>query len=759
MLYNDEYPSQGLHTYTFPSFTLKQYHFVLMHENGNPANNDDDDLYMPGNIYWNNNGPSSCVSLVDTTGTCVDYVPWNGYENNPNPAVPIHPWTGSLQQPGDAIYRVTDIDTDDAADWLVGPNGDTTDKALNPGQTGMGPPSGEEYTMEGLSAPAYTTALIKNVFPEAVNKLGVVLDVDENTPMTFEGFEISDPAKASGTEEFWYRWDFDDGTPLGPWIYNKPGVSKFRILLYHGLASTGIGSVMAQQVVDTLNSLAIVDSVTTFNFYEGGAYPATPTLQEMINNYDIIMFGCCYNLGGSPGDTRRTEFGDRLADWMDMTGGGFLSMMYAYGQAGSGNEQWTLLGRYMDDDYGPYEKGPRLAGSLNLGNILQPGHPVMQGISTLGSGDRYDNMLTMTPGGVKLAEWTGGYPAIGVKEIPNGARSVHLSGGGYTAIQGDYDVFLGNALLWAGENIMGEPIQTVEHNFMDNGVLMWDFSSGYPVFTGTPGTEEQWIGGTVFPVSVDNTDPVISSEIRAYVELDLSIRTTGQPMEDVEMRLYKGSTLLGSVICHHDQNEKIKVLPATIEMTEINDYRVEVEYFGTGGGANPTWIFSGHFPSGRIKELKHEFKDGDPVWIIGPDILRKMMLGEDIIFEATANDHGSDDLAFIWNYGDSTPFGVHIYANADPDVYNGVSDEATVIFNQDPDRDPWFEKTANTIRSPWGTDMTITDKITHVFDENQPYYYYVTLTVFDDDVKDDYPSIQAPHYTGCDIVNIEIDLR
>jgi hypothetical protein len=37
--YNDEYPSQGLHTYNFPSgFVLQQGAFVHLHENGNPAN-------------------------------------------------------------------------------------------------------------------------------------------------------------------------------------------------------------------------------------------------------------------------------------------------------------------------------------------------------------------------------------------------------------------------------------------------------------------------------------------------------------------------------------------------------------------------------------------------------------------------------------------------------------------------------------------------------------------------------------------------
>jgi hypothetical protein len=322
-----------------------------------------------------------------------------------------------------------------------------------------------------------------------------------------------------------------------------------------------------------------------------------------------------------------------------------------------------------------------------------------------------------------------------------------------------------------GAPLVDPVIPTFSYEYMDNGIyyvdvmaldddMYWDFSGPQPVFVG-PATEDpaDWISHNIIPIEVYNTDPVITPRISAFAELELSIRTTGQPNEDVEMRLYKGDTLLDSVICFHDGNEKIKVLSGhAFDMTEINDYRVEVEYFGTGGGANPTWIFSGHFPSGKVKELKHEFKDGDPVWHIGPDVLKQMIIGEDIIFQATAYDFGSDDLAFVWNFGDTTPFGVHIYANDNPSLYVGESDEATVIFNQDPDREPWFDKPTNTERSPHGNAMLITDTIIHIFDENQPHYYYVALTVMDDDVKDDYPSIQAPHSTGCDIANVEIDL-
>jgi hypothetical protein len=448
-------------------------------------------------------------------------------------------------------------------------------------------------------------------------------------------------------------------------------------------------------------------------------------------------------------------------------------MMYTYGQAGAGNEQWTLLGRYIDDDYGPYEKAPRLFGTLSLGNILVPSHPVMQGITDLGTGDRHDGMLTLTPGGVKLAEWQGGYPAIGVKELANGARSVHLSGGGYTPIQGDFDIYLRNALLWAGENIMGEPIGYVEHAYGDNGVYYVDLMTIDDDMDwtwnwkelGGPAPGDQPIPGptadikhNIIPITIDNCDPT-SSNILARAELDLVIRTTGEPNNDCTMTLWDGGTALGSVTVYHEGNYKMETLPAVLDVGRINDYSVTVEYDnGDAGGANPTWVFEGRFPSGHTKELKKVFKDDGTIWTIGADLLRTMLLGEDIIFMAMGYDPGSDDLAFVWNFGDGE-YGINVYANQAPGVaVEGVNAPAPELFDVLANREPWFDKPLNDIRSPRVNPIWVFESETHAFDE--PFYYYVSLLLCDDDVCDGYPSYQTfMNGGGYDMEFIEIDLR
>jgi hypothetical protein len=199
-------------------------------------------------------------------------------------------------------------------------------------------------------------------------------------------------------------------------------------------------------------------------------------------------------------------------------------------------------------------------------------------------------------------------------------------------------------------------------------------------------------------------------------------------------------------------------------VTKGFEYEIEIVVDPKGdGGSNPTWIFDMVFPDGKFKEFKHTFNDEHGwSWTITDSMLKGALLGHDIIFEAEAEDRGSDDLAFVWNFGDSTPYGIHLYANKNQGTaVDAVSDEATVIFDQLGllTRDPDFVKDDNTIRSPYGQSISVMDTISHVFDENQPYYYYVHLTVMDDDVNDDYPSMQLPHSTGLDLAVVEIDLR
>jgi PKD repeat protein len=81
------------------------------------------------------------------------------------------------------------------------------------------------------------------------------------------------------------------------------------------------------------------------------------------------------------------------------------------------------------------------------------------------------------------------------------------------------------------------------------------------------------------------------------------------------------------------------------------------------------------------------------------------LVGQDITFNATASDVGSDDLTFVWSFGDGSP------------------DEATIHFNNGVSPDPY--------PSPEVSPMTATDTATHSY--RPAGTYQVSLTVTDDD--------------------------
>jgi hypothetical protein len=317
---------------------------------------------------------------------------------------------------------------------------------------------------------------------------------------------------------------------------------------------------------------------------------------------------------------------------------------------------------------------------------------------------------------------------------------------------------------------------------MDNGVynvhlqaidddMWWDLSGPQPVFLGPdrdPNTADadpmDWIGGTIFPTDIANTDPVISPRFRAYAELDLSLRMSGTKTHEATMTLFENGADIGSTsVTRVPGSPNIGVISnVDLMVTKGFEYELVIVVDPDGsGGSSPTWLFDMVFPDGKFKQFKHTFNDEHGwEWTITSSELKGALLGHDIIFETTVDDAGSDDLAFVYNFGDSTPHGIHLYANtAQTTAVEAVSDEATVLFDQLPGRDAAFVKDDNDVRTPFGTPISVTDSISHVFDADQPYYYYVTLIAMDDDVFDDYPSTQLHPSPGCDLAFLEIDFR
>jgi hypothetical protein len=487
-------------------------------------------------------------------------------------------------------------------------------------------------------------------------------------------------------------------------------------------------------------------------------------------DYDVIIVSMNYYIFNTG---MVNDIGNKLADYSD-AGGGVIQMTFA-----SGTSYYSqIAGRWMNEDYNPINYAPNHYGYVSLGDVQEPGHPIMEDISDMEA--YYKHSANGVNGGATLvAEYTTGFVLAALTDAghhaPGGGKIVGLNyfpWWQYTS--GDAAALLVNSILWSwGQEIPTPVLPTMRHIYADNGIYepdvqiidddmgwQWAIGGGSAQPVPAPGMTPT-ISHNIMEVEIMNVDPVITSEIRAYVELDLSLRMSGNKHNTATLRVIENGVNIGEVTVLRDPGSPdIGVLPVTLEMTKGFDYVIEVEYDPDDlSGANPTWIFETHWPDGKFKELKHTFNSNDPtdrVWSI-PNI-KSFMLGHDIIFEAEAADEGSDDLAFIYNWGDTTPQGVHIFANADPSVLDASTDEATVIFDQDPDRDPDFVRSANNIRSPDGGPIQVRDSISHVFDEGQPAYIFVMLTVLDDDCGDGYPS---PYNNGggYDMDFVELDFR
>jgi hypothetical protein len=595
----------------------------------------------------------------------------------------------------------------------------------------------QAYIMEGLGE-ASCEVLIANVRPIVTAPTDFVFDVPEMTTIAFEGFEIYDPAMMVETEEFWYRIDPGDGTGPGPWMYKE----MITVDILEGFERNPSDWPWDPWVAV---SPPLYERVHT-----GAAHDGIYGL-EVDQGYGNMWY---YrdDLGiGVPGDTlalwvRIPGYGPSMLD----SGRAYLgfcadsSGCYSFQVAPNTNSIFF----YDCHPYGAFNPmGPTVPYTFNHDGwykaemLFMPGDEV---IGNLYDSDGTTLLATVT------ATVPGGYE-------PGGA-AFRFFDYGYTPRHFYVDSYIAPCF---------DPvIPTFTYDYGDNGIydvnvqvidddMMWDLSGPTPVFTG-PGNEEDWISNNVFPVEVSNVDPEISP-LRALVDLDLVIRTTGEPKNDCTMTLWKGTTALGSVTVHHDGNYKMETLPATLDMGMINDYYVTVEYEnGDPDGANPTWVFEGRFPSGHIKELKNVFKEDGTLWTIGAEFLKDMIVGEEITFTADSSDVGSDDLAFYWQWGDGT-VGIHVYANDDLSMVDGANGQPENVFDPHPLREPWFDKAPNTIRSPEVNPIHVDDEITHAFMEAG--YYYVCLISMDDDVCDGYPSYQTfLNGGGYDMEFIEIDL-
>mgnify|MGYP001568882042 CR=1 FL=1 len=220
-------------------------------------------------------------------------------------------------------------------------------------------------------------------------------------------------------------------------------------------------------------------------------------------------------------------------------------------------------------------------------------------------------------------------------------------------------------------------------------------------------------GSDTMTVTVGNVDPAIL-DVQAYVLANITLRVAGEKWHDVRMDLVwnGGVTGVARIVRYPGSPDRQS---ATIEggrLQLLGDFRITVYYTpwddpvnGQPNGANPVWVILG-MPDGSEVRLHHTFNVQHPsTWTWTLDDLRPYVVGQDITFEATARDVGSDDLTFAYDFGD------------------GSTTVATTYYNDGVGPDPFPSPEVNPIAA--------TDVETHAF--GLAGTYTVTLTVTDDD--------------------------
>gem|GEM_PF-1866301 len=138
----------------------------------------------------------------------------------------------------------------------------------------------------------------------------------------------------------------------------------------------------------------------------------TPSLQTL-QQYDAVIVWSNLNYLDS------AALGDVLADYVDGGGGVVIAVF--------GNTT-TSANRYLTGRWSPeYDvivpRGGTSTGSASLGAILDPGHPLIQGVNTFAGGTSGFRPTTtsLAPGSTLVAQWSDGKPLTVAGALPNRA--------------------------------------------------------------------------------------------------------------------------------------------------------------------------------------------------------------------------------------------------------------------------------------------------------------------------------------------------
>jgi len=167
------------------------------------------------------------------------------------------------------------------------------------------------------------------------------------------------------------------------------------------------------------------------------------------------------------------------------------------------------------------------------------------------------------------------------------------------------------------------------------------------------------------PIRVTNVPPALPAGVEATVTAEVTLRVAGEKWHDLELSITQGGlpTATASVrrMPGSPTEQTGRIPQARLRVLEPIS-SVVVTYTpsddppnGREWGATPAWLTL-KFEGGKEVQFSHVFNARDSstwTWRL-PDV-RAFLTGVPVHFRTRARDPGSDDLAFHFSWGDSTP--------------------------------------------------------------------------------------------------------
>ncbi len=184
-----------------------------------------------------------------------------------------------------------------------------------------------------------------------------------------------------------------------------------------------------QNLIDDLN--AFPD--TTATLYTGALASVTAAAFQA---YDVVIVS---NNGRWSAVGGQTSVGNALADYVD-GGGKVVVFNFAYDFFG-----WELGGRFITQNYGPFQQATGDSTAAASMVIVQAGHPIFDGAKSVTQPDGFFRLDTaLTSGSQVLANWSDGLPFIAAND---NSVAFNILYGANPSWSGDLDILVHNAVV------------------------------------------------------------------------------------------------------------------------------------------------------------------------------------------------------------------------------------------------------------------------------------------------------------------------